>query len=56
MAEDKISEDPTLAGFYEDMERTNTKKITSKILTGLSEDSEGNDDFDFDSGAEDAED
>ena len=56
MAEDKRNEDPALAGFYEDMERTNTEKITSKILAGLSEDSEGSYDFDFDSGAEDVED
>jgi hypothetical protein len=56
MVEDKRSEDPTLARFYEDMERTNTEKITSEILAGLSEDSEGSDDFDFDSCAEDAED
>jgi hypothetical protein len=56
MAEDKRSEDPTLAGFYEDMERTNTEKITIEILAGLSEDSEGSDDFDVDSGADDAED
>jgi hypothetical protein len=56
MAEDKRNEDPALAGFYEDMERTNTEKITSKILAGLSEDSEGSYDFDFDSGVEDVED
>jgi hypothetical protein len=56
MAEDKRSQDPTLAGFYEDMERTNTEKITIEILAGLSEDSEGSDDFDVDSGADDAED
>jgi hypothetical protein len=51
MAKDKRSEDLALAGFYEDMERTNTKKITSEILVGLFEDSEGSDDLDFDSGA-----
>jgi hypothetical protein len=56
MAKDRRSEDPALTGFYEDMERTNTKKITSEILAGLSEDSEGSDDFDVDSGADDAED
>jgi hypothetical protein len=50
MAEDKRSEDPVLARFYEDMERTNTKKITSEILAGLSEDFMGSDDFDVDSG------
>jgi hypothetical protein len=56
MAEDRRSEDPALARFYEDMERTNTKKITNKVLAGLSEDSEGIGDFDVDSGADDAED
>jgi hypothetical protein len=56
MPKDKRSEDPILAGFYEDMERTNTEKITSEIIAGLSEDSEGSDNFDFDSGAEDAKD
>jgi hypothetical protein len=56
MAKDKRSKDPALAGFYEDMERTNTEKITIKILAGLSEDSEGSDDFDFNSGTEDVED
>jgi hypothetical protein len=56
MAKDRRSEDPTLTGFYVDMERTNTKKITSEILAGLSEDSEGSGDFDVDSGADDAED
>ena len=56
MAEDKRSEDLAFPGFYEDMERTNTEKITSKILAGLSEDSEDSDDFDVDSGADDAED
>jgi hypothetical protein len=39
MAEDKKSTDPTLAGFYEAMERTNVEKITNKILVGLSGDS-----------------
>jgi hypothetical protein len=38
------------------MERTNTKKITSEILAGLPEDSKDNDDFDVDSGVDDAED
>jgi hypothetical protein len=56
MAEDTRSEDPALPGFYEDMERTNTEKITSEILARLSKDSEGSDDFDFGSGAKDAED
>jgi hypothetical protein len=55
MAEDKRSEDPTLAGFYEAMEKTNTEKITDEILAGLSEDSEDNENFDVDSSADDAE-
>jgi hypothetical protein len=36
MAEDKKSIDPTLARFYEAMERTNVEKITNEILAGLS--------------------
>jgi hypothetical protein len=55
MAEDRRSEDPALARFYEDRERTNTEKITSEILAGLSEDSEGSDGFGVDIG-DDAED
>jgi hypothetical protein len=54
MAEDKKSENPTLAGFYKDMERTNAEKIINEILVRLSEDSEDSDDFDVDSGADDA--
>jgi hypothetical protein len=45
MAEDKRSEDPALAGFYEAMERTNVDKITDEILGGLSEDSSVSEDF-----------
>jgi hypothetical protein len=56
MAEDKRSEDPTLAGFYEAMEKTNVEKITNETLAGLSEDSEDGEDFDVDSGADDVED
>jgi hypothetical protein len=37
MAEEKKSTDPTLAGFYEAMERTSVEKITNKILARLSE-------------------
>jgi hypothetical protein len=40
MAKDKRSKVSVLARFYEDMERTNTEKITSKIHARLSEDSE----------------
>ena len=56
MAEDKRSEGPALAGFYEDIERTDTEKIISKILAGLSKYSKCSDDFDVDSSADDAED
>jgi hypothetical protein len=56
MAEDKRSKDSALARFYDDMERTNTEKITSEILARLFVDSEGGDDFDVDSGADDTED
>jgi hypothetical protein len=38
MAEDKKSVDPTLAGFYEAMDRTNVEKITDEMLAGLSGD------------------
>jgi hypothetical protein len=38
MAEDKKSVDPTLAGFYKAMERSNIEKITNEMLVGLSGD------------------
>jgi hypothetical protein len=38
MAEDKRSEDPTLAGFCKAIEKTNVEQITDEILAGLSED------------------
>jgi hypothetical protein len=56
MAESKRSEDPTLAGFYESMERTNVEKFTDEILGGLSEDSSNSEDFDIESDNDDAED
>jgi hypothetical protein len=56
MDEGKRSEDPTLAGFYEAMERTNAEKITNEILDGLSDYSKDNKDFDVDSAADDVED
>jgi hypothetical protein len=56
MAEDKKSVDPTAAGFYEAMERTNVEKITNKMLARLSRDSSDSDSFDVESGNEDAED
>jgi hypothetical protein len=49
MAEDKKNADPTLAGFYEAMERTNVEKITNKILAGLSGDSSDSESFDIES-------
>jgi hypothetical protein len=56
MSEEKKIVDPALAGFYEAMEKTNTKKITNEILARLSEDSGDSDDFDVESGDEDSED
>jgi hypothetical protein len=56
MAEDKKSADPTLAGFYEAMERTNVEKITNEILTGLSGDSSDSEGFDIESENENTED
>jgi hypothetical protein len=56
MAEDKSSEDPALAVFYETMERTNVEKITDEILAGLSKDSSDSEDFDIESDNDNAED
>jgi hypothetical protein len=56
MSEKKKVVDPALAGFYEAMEKTNTEKITNKILADLSKDSDDSDNFDVESGNEDAED
>jgi hypothetical protein len=56
MAEDKKSVDPTLASFYEAIERTNVEKITNEMLAGLSGDSSDNESFDVESENEDAED
>jgi hypothetical protein len=56
MFEEKMVMDPTLAGFYEAMEKTNTEKITNEILADLSEDSDDSDNYDVESGNEDAED
>jgi hypothetical protein len=56
MAEEKKSVDPTLAAFYEAMERNNVEKITDEILAGLSGDSSDNEDFDIESDNDDAED
>jgi hypothetical protein len=56
MAEDKKTIDPTLAGFYEAMERTNVEKITYEMLARLSGDSSDSDNFDVESDNEDAKD
>jgi hypothetical protein len=56
MAKDKKSVDPTLAGFYEAMERTNVEKITYEMLAGLSSNSSDNKSFDVESKNEDTED
>jgi hypothetical protein len=56
MAEDKKITDPTMSGFYEAIENTNTEKITNEMLAGLSEDSSDSDNFDVESGNEDVED
>jgi hypothetical protein len=48
--------DPTLSGFYEAMERTNTEKIAHETLAGISEGSSDSEYFDVESENEDAED
>jgi hypothetical protein len=54
--EEKKSMDPYIAGFYESMAKTNTEKITKKIMEGLSKDSDDSDSYDAESGDEDSED
>jgi hypothetical protein len=56
MSEEKKIVDPALAGFYEAMDKTNTEKITNEMLVGLTEDSDDSENFDVESGNEDAED
>jgi hypothetical protein len=56
MADEKKIIDPTLAGFYEDMEKTNMEKIVNEMLAGISENSSDSESFDVESGEEDAED
>jgi hypothetical protein len=56
MSEEKKVVDPALAGFYEAMEKTNIEKITNEIMVDLSEDSDDTNDYDVESGNEDAED
>jgi hypothetical protein len=53
--EEKILEEKT-AGFIESIAKTNTEKITKEILESLSEDTDDNDNYDAESGAEDSED
>ena len=54
--EEKKVADPFIAGFIESMAKTNTEKITKKIMEGLSEDSDDNDSYDVESGGEDSKD
>jgi hypothetical protein len=54
--EEKKVADPFIAGFYESMAKTNTKKITKEIMEGLSEDYDDSDSYDVESGDEDSED
>ncbi len=56
MAKEKKIVDPTLVGFYEAMEKTNTERITNEMLAGLSQDSDDSESFDLESGNEGAED
>jgi hypothetical protein len=55
MAEEKKSMDPTLASFYEAMERTNVEKITDEMLARLCGDSSDSENFDVESDNDDAE-
>jgi hypothetical protein len=54
--EEKKVADPFIAGFFESMSKTNTEKITTEILEGLSEDTDDNDSYDVESGDEDSKD
>ena len=54
--EEKKALNPYIAGFIESMAKTNTEKITNEILADLSKDSDDSDDFDVESGNEDAQD
>jgi hypothetical protein len=61
VAETKLSEEEKLleektAGFIESIAMTNTEKITKEILEGLSEDTDGSDSYDAESGGEDSKD
>jgi hypothetical protein len=56
MADEKKIIDPTLAGFYEAMEKTNMEKITNEMLAGISENSSDSESFDVESENEGVED
>jgi hypothetical protein len=50
MADEKKIVDPTLSGFYEAMEKTNTEKIAHEMLARISEGSSDCESFDVESG------
>jgi hypothetical protein len=54
--EENKAADPFITGLIESMSKTNTEKITKKILEGLSEDTDDSDSYDVESGDEDSED
>jgi hypothetical protein len=56
MADEKKIIDPTLAGFYEAMEKTNMEKITNDMLAAISENSSDSESFDVESENKDVED
>jgi hypothetical protein len=56
MADEKKIIDPTLAGYYEAMEKTKMEKITNEMLARISKNSSDSESFDVESGNEDAED
>jgi hypothetical protein len=54
--EQKKAANPYIAGFLESMAKSNTEKITTEILEGLSEDTGDSDSYDAKSGGEDSKD
>jgi hypothetical protein len=54
--EQKKAVNPYIARFLESMAKSNTEKITKKILEGMSEDTGDSDNYDAESGGEDSED
>jgi hypothetical protein len=54
MADEKKVVDPALAGFYEAMEKTNAEKIANEMLAGISKNTSDSENFDVESGNEDA--